>query len=152
MSSKIIPLIGVLLVAAVAGYLYQNQIMFDKEAALLTSEAQFRQGQMYEEGWGRPKDTGEAIRWYRHAAINDHAQAQFNLANLYYAGERVEQDLHKALKWYLAAANNGHVEAEYRVGWMYQHGEGVPVDRVEAEKWFSMAREQGHDKVPPVSG
>jgi len=152
MNSKIVPLIAVVLVVAAAGFLFRNQMMLDKEASLLSPEAQFLQGEMYEMGWGRPKDTPEAISWYLRAANNDHAEAQFRLASLYYAGVRVEQDLHEAAKWYLQAANNGHVEAEYRLGLMYQHGEGVPKDREEAEKWLSLAREQGHDKARPASG
>lgn len=152
MNSKFVPLIGLVLVAVAAGFLFKHQVQVDKEASLLSPEAQFRQGEMFEMGWGRPKDTPEAIAWYVRAANNGHAEAQFALANLYYAGERVQQDLKEAAKWYLQAANNGHVEAEYRMGYMYQNGEGVPKDRVEAEKWLSMAREQGHDKVSPTSG
>jgi len=152
MNSKIIALIGLVLIVAVAGYLFQDDLLVDREASLLSAEAQFAQGELFENGWGRPKDTREAIRYYELASQNDHAEAQFRLANLYYTGERVQQDLHKALDYYLQAAKNGHVEAEYQLGWMYQRGEGVDVDRVEAEKWFSLAREQGHDKVPPKQG
>jgi len=152
MKSKIVPLIAVLLVVAVAGFLYLNQKELDKEASLLSAEAQFLQAEMYEQGWGRPKDTPEAIRWYEYAADNGNAEAQFRLGNLYYEGVRVPQDLHKALDWYLQAANNGYVDAEYRVGLMYKNGEGVPKDRVEAEKWLSMARQQGKDKNQSSSG
>jgi len=152
MKSKIVPLIAVLLVVAVAGFLYLDQKQLDKEASLLSAEAQFLQGEMYEKGWGRPKNTPDAIRWYEYAADNGYAEAQFRLGNLYYEGARVQQDLHEAMKWYLLAANNGHVDAEYRVGLMYQNGEGVPQDRVEAEKWISMAREQGKDKDQTSSG
>lgn len=152
MNSKLVPLLGLVLIVVVAGFLFRNQLLIDQEADLLAPDVQFTQGEMYERGWGRPKNTGEAIKWYQRAAKNDHAEAQYRLASLYYEGTRVEQDLQVALKWYLQAANNGHVDAEYRLGWMYQNGEGVSVDRVEAEKWFSHAREQGHEKVPPTSG
>jgi TPR repeat protein len=152
MNSKVIPLIGVMLIIAVAGFLYKNQMQLDQEARLLSPEAQFSQGEMYEMGWGRPKDTPETIRWYKLAANGGHAEAQFRLANLYYKGVRVEQDFNEAANWYLQAANNGHVEAEYRLGFMYQNGEGVPKDRVEAEKWLTLAREQSEDKTPPNSG
>ena len=152
MNSKIVPLIAVVLVVAVAGFLIKNQSLIDQKARQFAPEVQFAQGEMYEKGWGRPKDTSAAIRWYSYAADNGYAEAQFRLASMYYAGVRVEQDLHEAAKWYLLAANNGHVEAEYRLGLMYQNGEGVPQDRVEAEKWMSLAREQGHDLAQQTSG
>ncbi len=152
MNSKFVPLAIVVLIVAVAGFLLQNQFSTDKEARLLSPEAQFTQGEMFENGWGRPKNTQETLYWYQLAADNDYAEAQYRLANLYYEGTRVEQDFNKAIEWYLRAANNGHVDAEYQLGRMYQLGEGVEVDRVEAEKWFSMARQQGHDKTPPATG
>lgn len=141
MSSKMVPLVIVILIVAVAGYFVSDQMAFDEQAELLSADAQFRQGQMYEEGWGRPKDTQAAIDWYERAAANAHAEAQFRLGNLYYDGKRVQQDLHEAMKWYFMAANNGHHEAEYRLGVMYQNGEGVPINRLEAEKWFAASRQ-----------
>jgi len=152
MNSKFVPLFGLVLIVAAVGFLFRDQFLVDREAGLLSPEAQFRQGEMNELGWGRPKNTDEAIRWYLRAANREHADAQYRLANLYYEGTRVQQDLDMALKWFLRAANNGNVDAEYQLGWMYQRGEGVEADRVEAEKWFSLAREQGHDKVPPAPG
>jgi TPR repeat protein len=152
MNSKVVPLLGLVLIVAVAGFLFRNQLLMDQEAGLLSPEVQFRQGEMYERGWGRPTNTKETIKWYQRAAKNGHAEAQYRLAILYYEGERVEQDFTVAMQWFMQAANNGHVDAEYRLGWMYQNGEGVLADRVEAEKWFSNAREHGHESTTSASG
>ncbi len=152
MKYKKVLLVGLVIVAAAAVYQYKDQLFVDREASLLSPEAQFRQGEMSENGWGRPKNTNEAIDWYELAAANDYAEAQYRLGELYHSGQRVQQDFKKAMKYYMQAANNGNVDAEYQLGVMYQRGEGVEVDRVEAEKWFSMAREQGHQKVPPKTG
>lgn len=54
----------------------------------------------------------EAIRWYRLAARQGHADAQFLLGSCYYAGRGVDRDQAKALRWYRSAAGQGHREAQ----------------------------------------
>ena len=45
--------------------------------------AQFNLGKMYELGRGVTQDDAEAVRWYRLAAEQGHADAQYNLGNMY---------------------------------------------------------------------
>ena len=54
--------------------------------------AQFNLGLMYDKGEGVPQDDAEAVRWYRLAAEQGHAEAQANLGWMYDAGRGVPQD------------------------------------------------------------
>ena len=46
----------------------------------------------------------EAVKWYRKAAEQDHAQAQVNLGVCYANGQGVAKDDVEAVKWYRKAA------------------------------------------------
>ncbi len=43
------------------------------------SEEQFELGMIYYNGEGVPRDDAEALKWFREAAEQGHAEAQFNL-------------------------------------------------------------------------
>jgi len=47
---------------------------------------------MYNEGLGVPQDYKEAVRLYRLAAEQGHAEAQYNLGQMYRQGLGVPQD------------------------------------------------------------
>ena len=92
--------------------------------------AQFRLGEMYsqgtilldhdcaewiqtydkalKEGWCVDQDVVEAVKWYRKAAKQEHADAQYNLGKRYEKGDGVDQDVVEAVKWYRKAAKQGH--------------------------------------------
>ena len=53
-------------------------------------------------------DAAEAMRWYRKAAEQGHADAQYQLGSHYELGIGVKKDLDAALKWYHKAAEQGH--------------------------------------------
>lgn len=57
------------------------------------------------------KNRVEAVRWFRKAADQGHAEAQFNLGNCYYNGEGVALDRAEAVRWLRKAADQGHDEA-----------------------------------------
>ena len=105
-------------------------------------------GFMYANGRGVPEDDAEAVKWYRKAAEQGHAEAQYQLGTMY---NDLWNDLWSALrddaeavKWYRMAAEQGHAEAQFRLGFMYDLGWGVPKDNAEAVKWYRKAAEQGH--------
>ena len=54
-------------------------------------DAQFYLGFMNEYGQGVPRNSVEAIKWYRKAADQHHAVAQFSLGIMYANGEGVAQ-------------------------------------------------------------
>lgn len=61
------------------------------------ADAQAELGMRYEEGRGVAPDFGEAVKWYRRAAEQDHVQGQNNLAVMYASGLGGEQDYEEAL-------------------------------------------------------
>jgi TPR repeat protein len=56
------------------------------------ASAEYQLGVMYEEGQDLPKDTTEALKWYRKAAEQGNATAQTNLGAAYANGQGVPQD------------------------------------------------------------
>jgi len=106
--------------------------------------AQRKLGWMYAQGERVPKDSVEAVKWYRKAAEQGHAVAQSNLGFMYANGDGVLKDETEAVKWYRKAAERGVALAQSQLGWMYENGSGVPKDPVEAVKWCRKAAEQGY--------
>ena len=54
----------------------------------------------------------EAVKWYRKAAEQNHAEAQYNLGVCYANGEGVAKDYVEAYKWWLLAAGQGDEDAK----------------------------------------
>jgi TPR repeat protein len=107
--------------------------------------AQIKLGEMYQAGFGVPKDLKEAIRWYRLAADQGNANAQFTLGRMYGTGIRVPKDLKEAIRWYRLAADQGNANAQFKLGLMYASGDGVPKDLKEAIRWYRLAADQGDE-------
>ena len=70
-------------------------------------EAMFRKGQAFFSGDGVPKNSTEAVKWYRMAAEQGHASAQNYLGWMYARGEGVPKDCVEAVKWYRRAVEQG---------------------------------------------
>ena len=70
--------------------------------------AQNNMGVLYANGQGVDKDLVEAVRWYRKAAEQGHAQAQTNLGFTYANGRGVDKDVKRAADWCARAAAQGH--------------------------------------------
>ncbi|MDP5014028.1 MAG: sel1 repeat family protein [Opitutales bacterium] len=75
--------------------------------------AQSNLGVMYYSGEGVPKDSAEALKWFRKAADQGHAPAQLHLAHMYAKGEGVPKDEAEAYAWYNLAAES-HDDARKR--------------------------------------
>jgi len=88
-------------------------------------------------------DYSEAMKWYRKAAEQEHANAQSNLGFMYAQGQGVTQDYAEALRWFRKAAEQGEAPAQFNLGLMYRQGHGVTQDDAEAGKWYRKAGEQG---------
>jgi TPR repeat protein len=63
---------------------------------------------MFDDGQGVKQDYAEAMRWYRAAANQGHADAQCNLGIMYKNGQKVKQSDCEAMRWYRKAADQGH--------------------------------------------
>ena len=85
------------------------------------------------------QDYAKAVRWYRRAAEQGHANAQFNLGNMYFHGRGVPEDYTEAVRWLHLAAEQGKADAQFNLGLMYEYGAGVAQDLVRAHKWFNLA-------------
>ena len=71
------------------------------------------------------EDDAEAMRWYRLAAVQGHADAQVSLGAGYANGWGVLQDEAEAVRWYRLAAVPCHADAQLLLGFRYDTGEGA---------------------------
>ncbi|MCU7949687.1 MAG: sel1 repeat family protein [gamma proteobacterium symbiont of Bathyaustriella thionipta] len=70
--------------------------------------AQFSLAVMYYQGNGLMADQGEALKWMRKAALQNHHQAQYNLGLMIASGHGSNVDLIEAYAWLKIAADNGY--------------------------------------------
>jgi len=105
-------------------------------------DAQFYLGYMSEYGQGAPRNSMEAIKWYRKAADQEHAVAQFSLGMMYANGEGVPASDTEAAQWYRLAADQGLAGAQFDLGTLYAEGRGVPQDDVLAYMWLELVASQ----------
>jgi hypothetical protein len=78
---------------------------------------------MHANGEGVPQDAGEAVRWFRLAAEQGHADAQLNLGLMHYNGDGVAQDPVAAARWFRLAADQGLPVAQSNLGAMHYNGD-----------------------------
>ena len=90
------------------------------------------------------QDHEQAVKWYRAAAEQRHAEARYFLGECYYNGRGVAQDYEQAAKWYWGADLQGHAEIQYFLGECYYSGQGVAQNYKQAVKWYRAAAKQGH--------
>ena len=94
-----------------------------------------------------PKDTTEAVKWWRLAAEQGNAPAQFVLGSMYHIGEGVPKDDAEAVKWFRLAAEQGDAAAQSTLGVRYHKGEGLPKDLVQAHVWLNLSGVSGNDRA-----
>ena len=119
-----------------------------EEEQQLSAEECNELGNKYYNGDGVAQDYEKAVKWYRKAAEQGHAEAQYHLGRYY---EDDEEDDVEADKWYIKAisgykkaAEQGCPEALYRLGKMYENGKGVTRNYFEAIKLYKKSAEQGY--------
>jgi TPR repeat protein len=112
-------------------------------AAQGDSDAALQLGVIYDTGKGVGQDFGQAIEWYRQAAIAGNAFAAFDLGALYDAGRGTARDAGEALHWYRAAAERGLGRAAYALGAMTEAGDGTAPDPIDAARWYHRALSGG---------
>jgi TPR repeat protein len=112
------------------------------------AEAQFGIGYLYDKGLGVPRDTAEAIHWYRLSAEKNHALSQLNLGAIHQEGrEDFPADPGRAADWYRLAAEQGNASAQYNLGKLYFRGQGLPRKYELAAEWLRKAADQDHVKA-----
>ena len=104
--------------------------------------AQFCLGFKYYQGSGCARDFSKAMRWYRKAAEQGHAEAQEKLAETLDRGKEVSRNLEEAAVWYRKAAEQGRAKAQARLAAMLDRGEGIPRDPEAAAALYCKAARQ----------
>ena len=107
------------------------------------AQAQYRLGEMYDNGEGVAADDTEAVKWYRKAAEQGHPGAQWQLGYKYEYGSGVAVDNVESIKWFRKAAQQGHGIAQFELAMRYHTGKGTAKDSVEAYKWLLLAQTNG---------
>lgn len=117
------------------------------------AKAQFNLGCYYDQGegetitfvrgganvrtkFGVPSNPAEALKWYRKAAENGHAQAQYLMGKSCHSGKGVPEDHAQAAMWWRKAAEQGHPASQFNLGVICFQGRGTDKDFVAAAKWF----------------
>ena len=99
---------------------------YERAAAQGFAPAEYRLGNLYENGRGVEKDLEQARLWYQRAAEAGNRMSMHNLAALYAGGELGEQDFASAARWFEEAANQGMTDSQFNLGMLYARGLGVP--------------------------
>jgi TPR repeat protein len=107
------------------------------------AQAQYRLGEMYDNGEGVAADDAEAVKWYRRAAEQGHPGAQWQLGYKYEYGSGVAVDNVESIKWFRKAAEQGHGIAQFELAMRYHTGKGTAKDSVEAYNWVLLAETNG---------
>lgn len=98
----------------------------------------------YYSGDGAPKDVAKAIRLWKKAADNGHADARYKLWVAYSDRETETMSADDALMSLVSAARQGHPEAQFSLGILYKTGAGVREDPVTASKLITEAAANGN--------
>ena len=84
-----------------------------------------------------------AVKEFREAAEEGHADSQFNLGLMYDKDIGVTKDEKEAVAWYLEAALQGNLNAQYNLTVLYENGRGSDVNFAQAHQWYRKTAVQG---------
>ena len=116
---------------------------YEEKAQAGDSEAQYKLGVYYEDGYAGEKYL-IARKWLEAAAEQGHSKAQLALGDLLSRGHLLySPDYHLALSWYRKAANQKNVDAYFAIGRMYEEGKGVRADETQASTWYKKRMDVG---------
>lgn len=93
---------------------------------------------------GLATNTVEAVKWFRKAAEQNHAEAQYRLGYSYSEGRGVAKDEAEAAKWWRKAAEQNLAVAQCELGSCYFSGRGIVQDGTNALYWFQKAADKGN--------
>jgi TPR repeat protein len=108
------------------------------------ADAQFRLGNMYDEGEGVSRDYAQALAWYERSMTNGNMDSINAMALLYQDGRGVRVDESKAFDLKLKAAQNDCRMAQNNIGHDYSHGWGCEKDLNKWLEWKLKAANGGY--------
>lgn len=106
-------------------------------------QAQYRLGELYDQGEQVDESVSEAVKWYRMAADRGNVDAQIAMANAYSSARGVQKNFSNAAYWWRLAAEQGDLKAIYNLGYMYEIGLGVSKDIEQAIRLQQHAADGG---------
>ena len=106
--------------------------------------AQYRLGELYENGRGVHQSYPDAARLFQLSADQGNQYAQAHLGSFYMHGLGVQQSDAKAAQLFKLAADQGDAGAENSLGYLYQNGRGVAQSYTAAARLFQLAADQGN--------
>jgi uncharacterized protein len=103
-------------------------------------------GADYENGTNEARrDSVEAAKWYRQAALNGNMEAQYLLSKLIAkAPAGLPVDAADGIKLLQSAADKGYAPAQNELGLRMQKGSGLTASATDAAAWFLKASEQNY--------
>lgn len=116
-----------------------------------------RLGQIYEFGFGVPRDSQQAMHWYVQAATDPLAanvHAAYAVGRMYAKGIGVSKNYHRAHEWFLRAAGLKSAdkarpqrsrEAVCALAIMYKYGVGVDRNPARSDAYLDLGREQAQN-------
>lgn len=131
--------------------LYNKAVAFDRDKKYSEAAPLFRQaaekghadaqnflGTYYAEGNYVTKSEYEAVKWYKKAADQKHANACYEVGVLYLYGKDyvVEKNEAEAFNYFKISADQGCIEAFDKLGDMYREGKSVKVDLEKAVEYY----------------
>lgn len=134
------------------GFVYSNGVgveldiaksvnYYRKGAEAGDSDCQTSMGMLYQAGDRIPSgidtDIGEAARWYRMAADQNHTEAIQHLAMINISGKGIEKNEEEAAKLFRKGAELGNADCLWGLGQCYLEGRGVSMDTVMAYALYS---------------
>lgn len=114
-----------------------------KKAALAgNTDAQYRCGQLLENGIAVAQDHHKAAYFYKLAADSGHPDSLFCFGKLLAQGLGVPQDVNNANNFFRAAADRGHLQAQLTYAYNMDAGVGGPQNPVVAAAYYRKAADQ----------
>lgn len=106
-------------------------------------EAQYKVGEMYEQGKGVPKDMDKAKEWFKKSAKQGHRKANYKLLYLEVQMNGLNDVTKTQVDSLRKEAAAGVPDAQYFLGKMYASGIGVPKSLNNALAWLNKATFNG---------
>lgn len=112
-------------------------------------DAAFNLATLYDNGYGVPADSEQAMAWYRRAAQKKIGPAEVALTRLERLAKAADKtkpndpNADASLRALKAVAERGSAEAQFSLAVIYERGVGVVQNYATAAAWYRRAAEQG---------